>query len=107
MDLLGEVVGEVFDTVLGAVLIPVVASVLLTWGVCTGETVGLALLLGVGVPLEPDGVVAMVTELVVPDEDETTDDADGPDEEETDEVVQVEEEDEPPFGFEIPNCVEY
>jgi len=98
-------VGEVFDTVLGAVLIPVVASVLLTWGVCAGETVGLALLLGVGVPL--DGVVAMVTELVVPDEDETTDDADGPDDEETDEVVQVEEEDEPPFGFEMPNCVEY
>jgi len=97
-------VGEVFDTVLGTVLIPVVASVLLTWGVCAGETVGLALLLGVGVPL--DGVVAMVTELVVPDEDETTDDADGPDEE-TDEVVQVEEEDEPPFGFEMPNCVEY
>jgi len=94
----------VFDCVLGAVLIPVVASVLLDWGVCVGDTVGLALLLGVGVP---DGVDTVVTVLVVP-EDEATDVADGPDEEEPDKVVQVvEEEDEPPFGFEMPNCVEY
>jgi predicted phage tail protein len=102
---LGEVEGVVFDTVLGGVLIPVVMSVLLAWGVCVGDATGLVLLLGVGVPLEPDGVTTVVAELVVP-EDESTDVADEPDEEPVEEE-QIEEEDEPPFGFEMPNCTEY